>query len=70
MKFWCATAFMNTTELVHVAKLLDRAGYHGLMVSDHLVLPAGADRASTRTRPIPTAGRSGSPRRRGPTRGC
>lgn len=39
MKFWCATAFMETTELVHIATLLDRAGYHGLMVSDHLVYP-------------------------------
>ena len=39
MKFWCATAFMNTTELVHVAQLLDQAGYHGLMVSDHLCYP-------------------------------
>ncbi|MFZ1489323.1 MAG: TIGR03619 family F420-dependent LLM class oxidoreductase [Ilumatobacteraceae bacterium] len=39
MKFWCATAFMDTTEMVHVATLLDRAGYHGLMVSDHLVHP-------------------------------
>jgi len=43
MKFWCATAFMNTTELVHIATLLDRAGYHGLMVSDHLVYPRQLD---------------------------
>jgi len=39
MKFWCATAFMNTTELVHIARLLDEAGYHGLMISDHLCYP-------------------------------
>ncbi|MGD9704670.1 MAG: TIGR03619 family F420-dependent LLM class oxidoreductase [Acidimicrobiia bacterium] len=39
MKFWCATAFMSTSELVHIATLLDQAGYHGLMVSDHLVYP-------------------------------
>ena len=39
MKFWCATAFMNTTELVHIAQLLDQAGYHGLMISDHLAYP-------------------------------
>ena len=39
MKFWCATAFMSTTELVHISTLLDRAGYHGLMVSDHLLYP-------------------------------
>ena len=39
MKFWCATAFMSTRELVHVSSLLDEAGYHGLMVSDHLAYP-------------------------------
>ncbi|MCU1394382.1 MAG: rutA 1 [Ilumatobacteraceae bacterium] len=39
MKFWCATAFMNTTEVVHVARLLDEAGYHGLLISDHLCYP-------------------------------
>ena len=39
MKFWCATAFMNTTELVHISTLLDRAGYHGLLISDHLCYP-------------------------------
>jgi probable F420-dependent oxidoreductase len=39
VKFWCATAFMQTRELVHIAQLLDGAGYHGLMISDHLVYP-------------------------------
>ena len=39
MKFWCATAFMNTRELVHISHLLDQAGYHGLMISDHLCYP-------------------------------
>ena len=39
MKFWCATAFMNTTELVHISTLLDQAGYHGLLISDHLCYP-------------------------------
>jgi probable F420-dependent oxidoreductase len=39
VKFWCATAFMQTRELVHIAELLDQAGYHGLMISDHLVYP-------------------------------
>ncbi|MEO6123603.1 MAG: TIGR03619 family F420-dependent LLM class oxidoreductase [Ilumatobacteraceae bacterium] len=39
MKFWCATAFMNTKELVHIAALLDQAGYHGLLISDHLCYP-------------------------------
>ena len=41
MKFWCATAFMKTKQLVHIAQLLDEAGYHGLMVSDHLVYQIG-----------------------------
>ncbi len=39
MKFWCATAFMNTNELVHIAALLDQAGYHGILISDHLCYP-------------------------------
>jgi probable F420-dependent oxidoreductase len=39
MRFWCATAFMDTREVLAVAPLLDEAGYHGLMVSDHLVYP-------------------------------
>ena len=39
MKFWCATAFMDTRELIAVSKMLDECGYHGLMVSDHLVFP-------------------------------
>ena len=39
MKFWCATAFMDTRELLAVSQMLDSCGYHGLMVSDHLVFP-------------------------------
>ena len=39
MKFWCATAFMESRELVEVAKYLDEAGYHGVTFSDHLVYP-------------------------------
>jgi len=39
MKFWCSTAFMKSDELVEVAKMLDQAGYHGVMVSDHVVYP-------------------------------
>ena len=39
MKFWCATAFMETRELIAVSTMLDEYGYHGLMVSDHLVFP-------------------------------
>ena len=39
MKFWCATAFMDTRELIAVSQVLDACGYHGLMVSDHLIFP-------------------------------
>jgi probable F420-dependent oxidoreductase len=39
MKFWCATAFMDTRELIAVSQMLDACGYDGLMVSDHLVYP-------------------------------
>lgn len=39
MRFWVATAFMEPRALVPLAALLDEAGYHGLMISDHLVYP-------------------------------
>ena len=39
MKFWCSTAFMSSGELPAVATMLDDAGYHGAMVSDHLIYP-------------------------------
>ena len=39
MKFWCGSAFMKSTELVPVAKMLDEAGFHGVIVSDHLCYP-------------------------------
>ena len=39
MKFWGGTAFMSTTELPALAAMLDEAGYHGLLVSDHLIYP-------------------------------
>ena len=39
MKFWCSTAFMSSKELPEVAKMLDDAGYHGALVSDHLIYP-------------------------------
>jgi len=39
MKFWCSTAFMSSPELPAVAKMLYDAGYHGAMLSDHLIYP-------------------------------
>ena len=39
MKFWASTAFMRSDELIDVARMLDEAGYHGVMVSDHVCYP-------------------------------
>jgi probable F420-dependent oxidoreductase len=39
VKFWVATAFMDTRQLVPIARLLDEAGYHGVLMSDHLFYP-------------------------------
>jgi probable F420-dependent oxidoreductase len=45
MRFWVATAFMEPRALVPLARLLDEYGFHGLMVSDHLVYPRQLDSA-------------------------
>ena len=39
MKFWCSTAFMSSPELPKVAQMLDQAGYHGALMSDHVIYP-------------------------------
>jgi probable F420-dependent oxidoreductase len=39
MKFWASTAFMQSHELIDLARMLDEAGYHGVMVSDHICYP-------------------------------
>jgi probable F420-dependent oxidoreductase len=39
MKFWCGTAFMDAAEIPAVARMLDDAGYHGILTSDHLIFP-------------------------------
>jgi probable F420-dependent oxidoreductase len=39
MKFWCASTWMDPVAMVGIATLLDGAGYHGLMASDHLAYP-------------------------------
>jgi alkanesulfonate monooxygenase SsuD/methylene tetrahydromethanopterin reductase-like flavin-dependent oxidoreductase (luciferase family) len=39
VKFWSGTAFMKTAEMPTVARMLDDAGFHGLLVSDHLIYP-------------------------------
>ncbi len=39
MRFWCSTAFTPPAELIAIARALDRAGYHGVLTSDHQVYP-------------------------------
>lgn len=39
MEFWCGTAFMKTEEAPAVARMLDEAGYDGMLCSDHLIYP-------------------------------
>ena len=39
MKFWLATAFLDTNEMVDVARVADGLGYHGVFVSDHVFYP-------------------------------
>lgn len=39
MKFWSGTAFMKATDGVAVARMLDEAGYDGILTSDHMIYP-------------------------------
>ena len=39
MQFWSGTAFMKTTEAVAVARMLDEAGFDGMVTSDHMIYP-------------------------------
>ena len=41
MQFWSGTAFMDPLEAVPVARMLDDAGYDGILCSDHLIYPRG-----------------------------
>ena len=40
MEFWASVAFLDTDQLVDVARLCDQAGYAGVTVSDHIFFPA------------------------------
>ncbi len=66
MQFWSGTAFMNTTEAVAVARMLDEAGYDGMICADHLIYP----RELSSPYPIRADKPRGHRRRRGPIRGC
>jgi probable F420-dependent oxidoreductase len=39
MQFWSGTAFMDPLEAVPVARMLDEAGYDGILCSDHMIYP-------------------------------
>lgn len=39
MQFWSGTAFMNTSDALVVAPLLDQAGFDGIVCSDHMIYP-------------------------------
>ncbi len=39
MEFWTGTAFMRTEDSIPVARLLDEAGFDGIVVSDHMIYP-------------------------------
>ena len=40
MKFWQAVAFLDTDQLLDVARITEDAGFHGITVSDHVFYPA------------------------------
>ena len=39
MQFWSGTPFMETSEILPVARMLDDAGYDGVISADHMVYP-------------------------------
>lgn len=39
MKFWQAISFMETDQLMGVAQAAEEAGFHGLLLADHLFFP-------------------------------
>ena len=39
MKFWQAISFMETDQLLGVAQAAEEAGFHGLLLADHLFFP-------------------------------
>jgi alkanesulfonate monooxygenase SsuD/methylene tetrahydromethanopterin reductase-like flavin-dependent oxidoreductase (luciferase family) len=39
MQFWSGTAFMQTSDVLAVARMFDEAGYDGIVCSDHMIYP-------------------------------
>ena len=45
MKFWQSMSFVDTEELVPIARVAEDVGFEGLLVSNHLALPEKFDHA-------------------------
>jgi probable F420-dependent oxidoreductase len=39
LKFWASVAFVDSDQLIDIARVCDQCGYHGVLVSDHLLFP-------------------------------
>jgi probable F420-dependent oxidoreductase len=50
MQFWSGTPFMESTDALAVARMLDEAGYDGVICADHMIYP----RQLTSPYPSPT----------------
>lgn len=55
MQFWTGTTFMKPSEIVPLARMVDEAGYDGIICSDHMIYP----RELTSTYPDSSSGKPG-----------
>jgi probable F420-dependent oxidoreductase len=39
VRFWASVAFVDNDQLLDIARACDDSGYHGILVSDHLLFP-------------------------------
>lgn len=39
MQFWSGATFLETTDVLPLARMLDEAGYDGMVTSDHMIYP-------------------------------
>lgn len=39
MQFWSGATFLDTTDVLPLARMLDEAGYDGMVTSDHMIYP-------------------------------
>lgn len=39
VQFWSGATFLNTTEVLPLARMLDEAGFDGMVTSDHMIYP-------------------------------